>query len=76
MDDVFTAELDFVAEESARTNLVDHTTADTTTVDHDTVGMVLVVDADDFAGELGGGISVITKALDGASVADLCGEDD
>ena len=76
VDYVFAAELDFVAEESARTDLVDHTTANTTTVDHDSVGMVLVVDADDFACELGCGVSVIAEAVDCSGVAAFAGEDD
>ena len=75
VDDVFATELDFVAEESARTDLVDYTAAHTTTVDHDSVGMILIVDADDFAGELGCRVSVVAEALDSAGVAAFAGED-
>ena len=75
MDDVFATELDFVAEESARTDLVDHTTADATAVDHYPVGMILIVDADDFAGGLGCRVSVVAEALDCAGVTAFAGED-
>ena len=76
VDNVFAAELDFVAEQALGSDLVDHATADTTTVDHDAVGMVLVIDVDDFAGELGCGIAVIAEAINGTCVAALAGEDD
>ena len=72
VDNVFAAELDFVAKESA-SGLIDHATAHTTTVDHDSIGMVLVIDVDDFAGELGCGISVIAETIDGTGVGPLRG---
>ena len=46
-------QIGFIAEESTRADLVDHATTNTTAVDHYPVSMVLVVDADDFACELG-----------------------
>ena len=75
VDYVFAAELDFVAEESASTDLVDHTTTNTTTVDHYSVGVVLIVDADDFASELGCGIAVVAEAVDCSGVAAFARED-